>query len=342
MDKVWSWSKGTKEKEAVFVKSKADFIITDDLRVIPISLMTGFSLLEELRIKDASTLEEWVIDVNYEKALNLLRRSLISKRALTKVFFSDACIEPTVKCFSAIKEEIDGSEAEAEQQINVKIILNKKKNIVLFAEGGEDFADQLLSFLTFPFGSVFKLLGDRISLEGCISNLYSSAETLNIERFKSENHKNMVVFPKLASYYRCRNQMLKLDEMTSKKYTSSGSCIKCFLDKVSKSSTNPPCKHGIRESELIEQNPKLEDEGTNSGERFAEAERRFMVDDNLHISPISSISAIMKGIDLTDDLVEKDVSVDKTKVLSLLNAMLISKTVLTDVFSSKPTQQRRY
>ncbi|KAL0905069.1 hypothetical protein M5K25_027244 [Dendrobium thyrsiflorum] len=345
MNKDWSWSKRAEEKRGVFVNDRADFIITDDLRVMPISLISGFSLLEELRIKDAGILEERVIDVGNDEALKLLRISLVSKRALTRLFFPDECIEQSVKCFSMIKEEIkeEIDDGEEEEQMNVKIIFNKKNNNVLYAEVEGDFVNQLLSFLTFPLGSVFMLLGDQISLEGCISNLYSSAERLNLECFESEKRKNMLVLPEIASYYGCSDQMLQLDEMISTKGTLSSSCVKCHLDNGSKSSLTPPCKHGLREIEIIQQNPKLENGGSDSGGGFVEDERRFMVTDNLQISPISSISAITKGIDfLISDLVEKEVSVDKAKVLSLLGGTLISKTVLTNVFYAKPMYRKSY
>ncbi|KAL0905049.1 hypothetical protein M5K25_027221 [Dendrobium thyrsiflorum] len=338
MDKDWSWPKGTVEKRGVFVNDGVDFIITDDLRVMPISLMSGFSVLEELRINDAGILEERVINVGDEEALNLLRRSLESKHALTEVFFPDACVEPSVKCFPVIKEEIDGSKAE--QKFNVKIILNKKNNSVLSAEVGGDFLNQLLSFLAFPLGSVIGLLRDHISLECCINNLYYSAKSLGLECFKSKECKNMLVLPQLASHYGCKQQMLKLVEMTSTKWTCLASCIKCYMDGWKCSSSNP-CKHGLREAEFTEQNPKLQNGGSESGEGFVKDSKRFMVVDSLHISPISSISLITaKGIDfLISDVVEKEIIVDKAKVLSLLGAMLISKTVLTDVFAPKQKQR---
>ncbi|KAL0905070.1 hypothetical protein M5K25_027245 [Dendrobium thyrsiflorum] len=338
MDKDWSWPKGTVEKRGVFVNDGVDFIITDDLRVMPISLMSGFSVLEELRINDTGILEERVINVGNEEALNLLRRSLESKHALTEVFFPDACVEPSVKCFPVIKEEIDGSKAE--HKFNVKIILNKKNNSVLSAEVGGDFLNQLLSFLAFPLGSVIGLLRDHISLECCINNLYYSAKSLGLECFKSKECKNMLVLPQLASHYGCKQQMLKLVEMTSTKWTCLASCIKCYMDGWKCSSSNP-CKHGLREAEFTEQNPKLQNGGSESGEGFVKDSKRFMVVDSLHISPISSISLITaKGIDfLISDVVEKEIIVDKAKVLSLLGAMLISKTVLTDVFAPKQKQR---
>ncbi|KAI0489259.1 hypothetical protein KFK09_029101 [Dendrobium nobile] len=151
----------------------------------------------------------------------------------------------------------------------------------------------------------------------------------------------MLVFPQHASHYGCEKQILKLVEITSAKWTCSASCIKCYVDNGWKYLLSTPCKHGLREAEFIEQNPKLQNGGSDSGGGFVENSKRFMVADNLHISPISSISLIMtKGIDfLISDVVEKEVIVDKAKVLSLLGVMLISKSVLTDVFA--PKQKRR-
>ncbi|KAI0489222.1 hypothetical protein KFK09_029064 [Dendrobium nobile] len=348
MDKDWSWSKGTIEKRGVFVNDETDFIVTDDLRVMPISLMSGFSLMEELQIKNTDMLEERAINVGNDEALNLLRISLVSKRTLTRLFFSDECIEQSVKYFSVIKEEIkkenkeEIDDGEEQQQTNVKIIFNKKNNNVLYTEVEGDFVNQLLSFLTFPLSSVFMLLGDQISL-GCINNLYSTVERLKLDYFESEKCKNMLMLPEIASYYGCSDQMLQLDEISSTEGTISSSCVKCHLDNRSKSRLTPPCKHGLSEAKIIEQNPKLKNGGSDSGGDFVEDERRFMIADNLQISPISSISVITKGIDfLISDLVEKEVSIDKAKVLSLLGATLSSKTVLTDVFSAKPMYRKSY
>ncbi|KAI0489220.1 hypothetical protein KFK09_029062 [Dendrobium nobile] len=316
MDKALSLPKGTVEKRGVFVNEGADFIITDDLRVMTISLMSGFSVLEELQINDACMLDEMVINVDNEKTLNLLRKSFESKHALTEVFFPDACVEPSVNCFPVIKEEIDGSEVE--HKFNVNIILNKKNNSVLSADVGGDFLNQLLSFLTFPLGSVLGLLRDHISLECSISNLYSSAESLGLEWFKLKECKNMLVFPQLASHYRCEKQMLKLVEMSSTKWTCSTGCIKCYANGwyCFQSNSCNWCKHGLSKAEVIEQNPKLQNGGSVSGGSFVEDSKRFMITDNLHISPISSISLIITiGKDfLFSDVVEKEIIVDKTKV----------------------------
>ncbi|PKU79683.1 hypothetical protein MA16_Dca010911 [Dendrobium catenatum] len=311
MDKALSWPKSTVENKGIFVNDGASFIITDDLRMMPISYINVLSVLEELRINDTSILEERVINVGNKEALSLLRRSLESKHALTEVFFPDSCVEPSGKCFSMIKEEIE--DTKAGQKFNLKIILNKKNNSVLSAEVGGDFLNQLLSFLTFPLGSVIRLLCNRISSECCINNLYFSAECLGLECFKSKECKNMLVFPQLASHYGCK----------SLQYT--------------------PCKHGFREAKVIEQNPKLRNrkKTNDAGRSFVEDSKRFMITDNLHISPLSFISFIItKGKDFFFcDVVEKEIIVDKAKVLSLLGVMLISKTVLTDVFAPKRKQQ---
>ncbi|KAH0448031.1 hypothetical protein IEQ34_021831 [Dendrobium chrysotoxum] len=55
------------------------------------------------------------------------------------------------------------------------------------AEVEGDFVNQLLS-------SVFMLLGDQISFESCISNLYSSAKRLNLECFESKKAKTYWCF----------------------------------------------------------------------------------------------------------------------------------------------------
>ncbi|XP_020577475.1 uncharacterized protein LOC110022740 [Phalaenopsis equestris] len=335
----WVWLKETFGDGGIFVDDKTSFMISDDLRVMPTSLMRGYSLLEEWPINDVRSLEERVIDFGTDEMLNLLRRSLVSKNPLTEVCFADATVAADVDCSLMVKEET--SDDKTVGAIALKLIINKKNNSVVCAEVGEDFVNQLLSFLTFPLGSVLKLISDNISiLGGCISNLYSSAEIMDLECFKSKTHKNMLLNPKLATFHSFDRQILKLEETTSKKLLVSGGCPKCYSDNKHKPCVPAPCKHGVRQSQILEQNPKSGKLSAHSGGAFVADSRRFMVSDNLHISPLSFISAIKnytKDLPISD-LVEKDVYIGKAKVLSLLSTMLISKTVLSDVFRSKLVQ----
>ncbi|KAK8916665.1 hypothetical protein KSP39_PZI022631 [Platanthera zijinensis] len=343
MDKCSEWLKKTSEEGGIFVDDKDNFMITDDLRVIPTSLLKGLSLFKEMQIKEASLLEERVIDFGTKEAMNLLGQSLVSKNALTLVCFPDAPVQASAGFSLPIKEEIIVNEAEKE--INLKLVLNKENNNILYAEAGEDFTNLLFSFLTFPLGSVLRLFSDNISLGGCVKNLHSSAENMGLECFKSEICRNMLLNPKLPAFYGYnKNQILQLEEIESEKIIVSKGCRKCYVDNGYKPCGSAPCIHGIEQAEVIERNPKSAKIMLDAGDAaFVVGSRKYMISDNLHVSPLSIISAVGSGMNLSiSEMVGKEVSIDNYKARSLLGAMLISKTVLTDVFSPKPTRRTKH
>lgn len=52
-----------------------------------------------------------------------------------------------------------------EEQFYLKIFVVREKNRVLFAKAGKDFMDALLSFLTFPLGTIVKIVGKDSNLQ---------------------------------------------------------------------------------------------------------------------------------------------------------------------------------
>ncbi|KAK8965138.1 hypothetical protein KSP40_PGU019809 [Platanthera guangdongensis] len=342
MDRIREWKKETAEEGGVFVKATTEFMITDDLRVMPASLLKSLSLLKEMQIKDTSMLEERVIQFGTKEALNLLGRSLVSKNALTEVCFPDACVQGSASSSLPIKKE--SVTDEEQDEIKVELILNKKNNSVLYAEVGDDFTNHLFSFLAFPLGSVLKFLSDNMSpFSVCIQNLYSSIENMDLNYFKSDICRNMLLSPKLAVFYGYKNQLiLKLEEITTTALIVEGSCVKCYADNGYKTCSSTQCVHGIKESEFVEQNPKSAKGLLDDGGGFVVGCRRFGIMDNLHISQLSTISAVVNGENLSiSDLVGEELSLDKCKARSLLHAMMISKTVLTDVFAPRRKQPRQ-
>lgn len=103
-------------------------------------------------------------------------------------------------------------------KICVKIIVSKSKEVVCYAEAGEDFVDLLFSFLILPLGYIVKEMRGSSS-KGCIDALYSSVENLDADRYmKSEEHKAMLLSPKVAPGFRCENQLLSINEASYPPY----------------------------------------------------------------------------------------------------------------------------
>ncbi|XP_023766425.1 uncharacterized protein LOC111914945 [Lactuca sativa] len=68
-----------------FVMSSANFIITDDLNVIPLTLDTIIVLFNSLGVENINLLEERTMDFGFEEFLNLLMWSLTTNNPLTNL-----------------------------------------------------------------------------------------------------------------------------------------------------------------------------------------------------------------------------------------------------------------
>ncbi|KAL6554126.1 hypothetical protein OROMI_019799 [Orobanche minor] len=70
-----------------------------------------------------------------------------------------------------------------EVKFSLKVMIDKQKKKVLFAEADSDFTDVLLSFLTLPLGRIVKVLerhnGDKAPVIGSLTTLYRGLSSLN-------------------------------------------------------------------------------------------------------------------------------------------------------------------
>lgn len=69
-----------------FVKETVTFIVTDDLEMFPASTIKTFSLLNRLNLCKLEDLESLDVEVDAEKALEILRSAYASKTVLNDVF----------------------------------------------------------------------------------------------------------------------------------------------------------------------------------------------------------------------------------------------------------------
>ncbi|KAG5237637.1 tyramine N-feruloyltransferase [Salix suchowensis] len=69
-----------------YVKGLVTYMVTNDLSVSPMSMVSGVSLLNKFNIKDFGVLEEKVVQFGINEGIELLKASLLSKDALTAVF----------------------------------------------------------------------------------------------------------------------------------------------------------------------------------------------------------------------------------------------------------------
>jgi len=96
-------------------------------------------------------------------------------------------------------------------KIPVKLLGDKEKRKVVFAESGKEFVDVLLSFLTLPLGTIVRLLGKESSL-GCFDELYKSMESLDASHFQTKACRNMLLRPLSAAGIVHEDLVVRIDD----------------------------------------------------------------------------------------------------------------------------------
>ncbi|KAK1320076.1 hypothetical protein QJS10_CPA03g01475 [Acorus calamus] len=93
----------------------------------------------------------------------------------------------------------------------VKLLVDKDRNRVVFAESNMDLVDLLFSFLTLPLGRVVSLLG-KGQLDGCIDNIYESVENLEECHFTVKACREMLLHPRSASDEQCMSLAIQMGQ----------------------------------------------------------------------------------------------------------------------------------
>jgi len=256
------------------------------------------------------------------QVLRLLKSLLRSKRPLTDVFLRKNETVNTEKEEDGFVEAAQiklqaKDEAAQAKKITLKLLQDKITEKILYTEAGDDFVDVLFSFLTFPLGSIVKLLNKQCSLS-CVDNLYNSVDFLAAagDYFKSGDCKNMLLAPKLYPHFNCSNQVLRIEANIPG--TCNGRWCKTCWDAGTYAATCTKCQRQyIDIAKLTEINPKLANSGTEIGGGYSKKLARFMVTDEMVVAPMSPVS----GIDLIKELkvpirslVEKEVTLGEAEV----------------------------
>ncbi|CAI0467693.1 unnamed protein product [Linum tenue] len=231
----------------------------------------------------------------------------------------------------------------ATPKVTLKLLINKKTNKVLFAEAGKDFVDFLFTLLSFPLGTVIKLLSKN-RMVGCLGNLYQSIEELGDAFFQPKIGKATVLNPKIPFRPSGSTLLLCGEEGTG---TTTRKIYMCHNYKHQHVTDNPqtlcPSCKGTMSNEMPFVNPPPaaastdKAVGVNSEEGgFVKGVITYMVMDNLEVKPMSTISSITMlnkfNVQEVGALEEKVIELGMDEGLNLLKASLQSQTVLTNVF----------
>ncbi|PRQ34327.1 hypothetical protein RchiOBHm_Chr5g0067581 [Rosa chinensis] len=162
----------------IFVKKKtARLMITDDLHVMsPLSAATC-SIITNLGVgNENSKVEQLSFKVEVNQVMELLMSSLVSKTPLTEILLrhkQQKLSSENVHERICIGLQVSGDVLdENEKKISVKLTVRKSKNIVCYAEAGQDFVNLLFSFLTLPLGVILRHVQDVSVLSFCVCGLW--------------------------------------------------------------------------------------------------------------------------------------------------------------------------
>ncbi|XP_009611659.1 uncharacterized protein [Nicotiana tomentosiformis] len=224
--------------------------------------------------------------------------------------------------------------------IKLKVMIDKTRNRVIFAESDHEFIETLLSFLTVPLGTVLRLLEKDMVQLGSISRIYASVYSLDPRFLRTSYCKSMLITPRNASEVQCEKLKLNVDhsEIAGKLFAcSSYSCyeIKNFYSLF----TNASCRCGSPMRSPRSVNKKGEDRSSGGeggdGVFLKAGAASFMITDDLQIMPAStaSLTALFGKLGVSDknEIEEKTVEVGTKEVLRLLKVSLLSKTPLTNM-----------
>ncbi|KAJ9550993.1 hypothetical protein OSB04_015038 [Centaurea solstitialis] len=301
----------------MFVPSLTTFIVTDDLRVMPNTLYSSVRLLCDLGITDASQLEERTFDIGREQMVILVKAALLCKNPLTfmvfhSIRFSGGLVNP--KMGTSIQISTSNEEDTKLKKMTLRVSWQKSTSKFLFAEANEDFVDFIFGFLEIPLGTlVGKLMNGNTSIE-CLNNLFSSISNMSVgDSIKSQELKGMLIQPQLVLKYVSENQIFPLNVPNSFEYTLPGWRKRTLRD---------PRVNG----------------------RFLKAATKYILTDDLVITPLSSISGISMLNKLKvplNDVEQHEVRIGIEKGLKILKASLRSSSTFTDALLEEIIESKK-
>ncbi|CAN1131040.1 hypothetical protein LINPERHAP2_LOCUS6165 [Linum perenne] len=216
-------------------------------------------------------------------------------------------------------------------KVTLKLLIDRKTKRVLFAEAGKEFVDFLFTLLSFPLGTVIRLLSKN-KMVGCLGNLYQSIEDLSDTFIQPSTNKDTVLKPMAPS---CPNGTTLLltggdSNGTTKTFYMCPSYHRNVADNTK--AVCPQCNSSMSYAVPYIAPPVVNSETGG----FVKGVVTYMVMDNLEVKPMSTISSLTLlskfNVQQVGALEERVIELGMNQGLNLLKASLQSKNVLTSVF----------
>nr|CAD1839883.1 unnamed protein product [Ananas comosus var. bracteatus] len=276
------------------------------------------------KIADSGVLTSRRVKLGRGEVWKLLERSLVSRTPLSDVFIEKKSLGPSPMMlhYQDFKSVLKITALKSETRITIKLIYDKAKKKVVYAEAGEDFVDLIFTFLVLPLGSVNQIAKGMAF--GCIDNMYRSVILLRDHLVP--DRKFALTVPKLMPHHRADKDMLRVEEKPHelRRDLLCGACSKGERHE----SADPPA----RGASAYAQTPVSSGEDVRSrGGGYVKGPSKFLVMDDMRVAPYSRTSASELGAHIRD-LGVQEVSVGPAEALYVLKASVISTTALSDAF----------
>lgn len=188
----------------------------------------------------------------------------------------------------ALREEEEERESKADQTITLNAYVRKKEGNIMYVECGEDFVDLLFTFLAMPLKSVWGSISGNGIVLGCLGNLCKSFKELSVV----DSGKSVV-----PHYYKCHEKQQQLLDVlvTIHKPPTYYRFVSFSADHF-----REYCLSEKSDKRLVYGWDKLlpvtckdpKSEGNNKTAGFVKKGTKFMVTDDLIITPSNSASVL--------------------------------------------------
>ncbi|WVY95333.1 hypothetical protein V8G54_034421 [Vigna mungo] len=195
------------------------------------------------------------------------------------------------------------------------MLIDTKREKVLFAETSKSVVDFLFNLLCLPIGTVIRIL-NKNEMVGSLGNLYESVENLDETYMQPDQHKDILLKPSVPMSSRISGLLPLVNDNDSSSNNSTDVFYRCRNHDGYVTCDNntrcPTCRTSMN-SKMTFVGKKVANEiyADNSG--FVKEVITYMVMDDLGIQPLSIISSLT----LLNKFNVKEVSVLQEKVVEL-------------------------
>ncbi|KAI8539918.1 hypothetical protein RHMOL_Rhmol09G0220300 [Rhododendron molle] len=180
------------------------------------------------------------------------------------------------------------SSSSSKEVITLKLLVDTKSNRVLFAEAGKNFVDFLFTLLSFPVGTVVRLLTAK-SMVGCLGNLYDSVENLSDTYMQPSQSKEDLLKPKVV--VRSTETSLLLTDDDSPAPAVNKMCKLLYVTNDPKVIC-PACKKCTMTTEVTFVPSKVANTSLSGEGGYVKGVVTYMVMDDLVVMPMSTVFGI--------------------------------------------------